>query len=267
MALRLGNNPLNQVGLEAMTRVDASDSTYVAMSFADKESPMKTTRMLWLAFVLIVLCSVKGHAAVPDGAACKSKADCASGYCYPGPRGQSYCIGRDWNCALPGRRGAVFGEVYYFAGTYNFCRTRGLQSYPVSNKNDFLLTRSNLHLEAKPGGIGVSLSCDEDGNNCTSKPSAVPGGSNAGSTKYTVRPGYVYCNHDMRVLSQNPEHGKDIPRYGIRPIAIDGITVWYVLPSRPFGQGRTWLGLQTFLLSVKQDLVIAYRTSGLCRVP
>jgi hypothetical protein len=98
-------------------------------------------------------------------------------------------------------------------------------------------------------------------------PFSVPSGGNKGRTKQSVREGYVYCNHDMRVLSQNPEKGKYRPRYGVGPVVIDGITVWYELPSRPVGQGRTWLGLQTFLLSVKKDLVENHRKSGLCRVP
>jgi len=228
---------------------------------------MKAPLVAVLAILLIIITAMDGHTAASDGSLCQSNGDCASRHCYPGPRGQNYCIHRDWNCAWPGYKGAVFGEVYYFEGTYNFCRTNGLRSYPVDNKDAFLLTRSDLRWEAKPDGIGFSFTCNEDGKRCSASPFSVPGVGNKGSTKQRVREGYVYCNHDMRVLAQNPEKGEYRPRYGIGPVAIDGVTIWYELPSRPPGQGRTWLSLQTFLLSVKRERLESHRESSPCRTP
>jgi hypothetical protein len=73
------------------------------------------SKVTLITFVLYAVQIVTAQNA--DGAVCSIESDCSSGYCYPGPNGQNYCINRDYNCAWPGTRGAVWGEVYYFEGT------------------------------------------------------------------------------------------------------------------------------------------------------
>jgi hypothetical protein len=74
---------------------------------------------------------VQGYGIMPDsgvadGAPCVRHAQCASGYCYPGPD-LYYCLGADENCAQPGTDGILFGQSYeYQAVTYQCVAGTGL---------------------------------------------------------------------------------------------------------------------------------------------
>jgi hypothetical protein len=92
----------------------------------------------------------------------------------------------------------------------------------------------------------------------------IPGEDNNGSTAVVAPNGYVYCNHDMRVLSQIPKSGSNRPQYGISEVNTQGITIYYALPARPVTQGKTSITLQVYLLSVKEDAVNKHRATGLC---
>jgi hypothetical protein len=47
-----------------------------------------------------------------DGYPCATSSQCASGYCYPGPGGLSYCIAETANCAEPFTEGTAYGTEY-----------------------------------------------------------------------------------------------------------------------------------------------------------
>lgn len=58
-----------------------------------------------------------------DGYLCHSRAECASGACYPGPGldGQRYCIASGMNCVQPGSPGVRYGDGYEYAGHVYRC--------------------------------------------------------------------------------------------------------------------------------------------------
>ena len=60
-------------------------------------------------------------AAVTNGDTCSAHSECSSGYCYPGPENQKYCIARASNCARPGTDGVLFDTSYSYNGKTYAC--------------------------------------------------------------------------------------------------------------------------------------------------
>lgn len=81
------------------------------------------------------LAQIGTHA--PDGEPCKGiggpgHGGCASGYCMPAPAvvcsssvTQGICTNRDYNCALPGRKGGLYGETIRVGKDILTCQNPG----------------------------------------------------------------------------------------------------------------------------------------------
>ena len=51
---------------------------------------------------------------VPDGMLCLDWRDCASGYCYEGPRDRFYCVNAKKNCVQPGKEGVMYRDTFWY---------------------------------------------------------------------------------------------------------------------------------------------------------
>lgn len=57
----------------------------------------------------------------PNGQLCRADGECTSGYCYPGPDGENYCLAKERNCAVPESDGAMYGERIEYRGEAYEC--------------------------------------------------------------------------------------------------------------------------------------------------
>lgn len=224
-----------------------------------------------------------------DDSQCPVTAGRTRGYCYPGPNNQNFCLHGDLKCAKPGAPGAEWGEMYFYGSTVNFCRNRGdkylnLQSNRL-DKDDFKISFQRMHFEAKPGG-GILYEALERtmraGAEALQSTYGVPaemtnaaadefilndlrGAPRTGEFSSRIQENFRYCQHDMRILGSIPETGEYRARYGITEHGDNGVTVYYNLPNRPLGQGRTVLDLEIWVFSVHKDKKRQYVQSGLCK--
>lgn len=61
-----------------------------------------------------------------NGESCKSKKECFSGYCYPGPDDSgNYCLAASLNCAAPGENGRRYGQSIAYGGKSYVCYNPG----------------------------------------------------------------------------------------------------------------------------------------------
>ncbi len=101
---------------------------------------MRKTRILVTALLFAIVSSsawAQVGTNAPDGERCRSiggpgHGGCASGYCMPGPAvvcssdvSDGICTNRDYNCALPGARGGLYGDTATVGGVVLTCQNPG----------------------------------------------------------------------------------------------------------------------------------------------
>ena len=63
---------------------------------------------------------------VPNGMLCLDWSDCASHYCYEGPRDRPYCIHERMNCVQPGKDGVIYNDTYLYDHIWYRCDPPGV---------------------------------------------------------------------------------------------------------------------------------------------
>lgn len=92
-------------------------------------------RNLCLASLILIILTTTAHARLANGERCVRNQDCSSGYCFPFPDGNRYCIRKSANCALPGSSGVTWGATTNYNGREWECKrgVRGNWASPLSN--------------------------------------------------------------------------------------------------------------------------------------
>lgn len=220
---------------------------------------IKVVAVSCLLAACLVFLNARETTALENGAACDSGAQCDSGYCYPGPHQKRYCVSRDYNCAWPGHHGKMYGQMYISGSYINKCRTNGLDTIKVNNIEHFQIFKSTTEFHVD-GSVDV-VEFTDDGISFTWTT------ERRRSVAHFGTGGLSLCDYDMRVLSQIPPYGEDVPHYGfdVEGATDHGIRVWAELRDREPFKGDSFLRLEVAILAVKPEALSQARERGVCR--